>query len=383
MTEPHAAVVGAGIGGLTAAVALRRAGWDVTVLERAERLEPVGAGISLWPNAVRALEALGLGPALAAVSAPPAGTALRRWDGRPLGASVTDLLEERFGAPLRLVHRADLQALLRDALPADSVRLGFRCTGAQPDGDGVLVHHAGGAPVRADVVVGADGIRSAVRDACFDDAPISPAGYTAWRGVADVGRPEDLPAGERLGRGRLFGIAPLPGGRVYWWASVRGAVAADETGHEALLARFGDWASPVPDLIRGTPAERIIVTPLERRAPVESMASGRVVLVGDAAHAMLPNLGQGGCQAIEDGVTLGAVLGDVDGDITAALQRFSELRARHARRVVDASSQMARVVHLSNPLAVAVRDRLLASAPAKASLRRLAPIVGHDALAGA
>jgi 2-polyprenyl-6-methoxyphenol hydroxylase-like FAD-dependent oxidoreductase len=376
MTDPHAIVVGAGIAGLTSAIALEHAGWRVTVTERAEALEPAGAGISLWPNAVRALASLGLGDRVDALSARASGTAMHRWDGRPLGGSVADLLEDRFGAPLRVIHRADLQALLLEALD-QPVRCGRPCSAVEDDGDVVLVRSAGTAPLRADLVVGADGIRSAVRTAVGDGAQARPAGYTAWRGVVRLPPGAVERTGEFLGRGRLFGIAELPEDRVYWWASVRGSVP-DSHDPEALAGLFRGWARPIEDLIRATPAEQRIETPLEHRAPADRMAHGRVVLVGDAAHPMLPNIGQGGCQAIEDAVVLGAVLRGTR-DVPEALVRFDALRREHVLRVVRTSRQMARVVHLSNPLAVAVRDAALRGVSADASARRLAPIVGHDA----
>src|SRR5215210_1036331 len=202
-------VVGAGIGGLATAIALQQTGREVLVLERAPELWDVGAGISLWPNAVRALRRLGIGDAVEAAGAPAHAAAFRTWHGAQLGASITPQLEGRFGAPLVLVHRARLQAVMRRALGPDVIRLGAECTALDQDDVGVTVRLAGGGIERGAVVVGADGLHSRVRAALFADGPPRYAGITAWRGVVPLGDTlrRRIPSGESFGRGSLFGVA--------------------------------------------------------------------------------------------------------------------------------------------------------------------------------
>jgi 2-polyprenyl-6-methoxyphenol hydroxylase-like FAD-dependent oxidoreductase len=368
--QPHyqAVVVGAGIGGLTTAIALKQAGLAVTVLERAPELRAVGAGLSLWPNAVHALERLGLGRALAAIAMPADDSALHTADGRRLGGSLTAEIRERYGAPLVVVHRGELQALLLDALGRDSVRTGWACEGIHVDGDTAIVSSRDAA-LRATLVVGADGIHSRVR-AHFDDRRAQYAGYTAWRGVTDAGT---VPSGEFLGRGSLFGIAPLTRGRAYWWASVRGT-GGEVADRANLIRHFGHWASPIGELIEGTPAEHLVMTPLMTLPPARRLVDGPLALLGDAAHPMLPNLGQGGCQAIEDAVVLARCV--AGSDVRAGLERYAELRAKRTRSVVAASAKMARVVHLRNPVAIRARNAAMRLTKPSASAKRLGPIIG-------
>jgi len=378
MTHPlKAIVVGAGIGGLTSALALRQAGCDITVVERAHDLAPAGAGISLWPNAVHALGSLGLAADLDAISAPGTGSALHRADGGRLGGSLTDLVPDRFGAPVVVVHRAELQAMLVSRLSHDVVHTGWRCAGIERDGNEALVIREGGETLPADIVVAADGIHSVIRATVGEDAPTRYSGYTAWRGVAPINA--GAHTGEFLGRGCLFGIAALSGDRAYWWASVRSRTPITDERRDALVERFGSWAKPIRAVLEATPPDNVIVTPLQQRASVTRMAHGRVALVGDAAHPMLPNIGQGGCQSIEDAVVLGRLVGRAGMHPVEALDDYRTLRERHTRKVVKASAQMARVVHVGSPIGVALRNVALRATPPTSSLRRLAPIIGNDA----
>jgi 2-polyprenyl-6-methoxyphenol hydroxylase-like FAD-dependent oxidoreductase len=379
--DERAVVVGAGIAGLAAAIGLRRSGRELVVLERAPELWEIGAGISLWPNAVKALHRLGIGDAVQAAGAPAHEAAFRTWRGAQLGASITTQLEGRFGAPLLLVHRARLQTAMRRALGADAIRLGAECAAVEQDEGGVTVHLADGTVERGAVVVGADGLRSRVRAAIFADGPPRYAGITAWRGVVPLddtlrGR---IAGGESFGRGSLFGVAGLNDSQAYWWASMRGRESdgRDPAIEKSMLLRaFSNWHAPIAELIAATPPEAIIRTCLYDRSSLERLSVGRVALVGDAAHPMLPNLGQGACQAVEDGVVLADELEATD-DIVTALGRYDARRARHTAAVVKASRQMSRVAHLRNPLAGALRNVLLRASPPSVSLRRLEPIVGH------
>ena len=377
----RAIVVGAGISGLATAIALQRAGREVLVLERAAELWEIGAGISLWPNAVMALRRLGVGAAVEAAGAAAHDAAFRSWRGAQLGASITTRLQGRFGAPLVIVHRARLQAALRLALGPDALRLGAKCVALDQDDLGVTVRLADGGVERGAVAIAADGLRSRARGVLFDDGLPRYAGITAWRGVVPVDDTlrSRISGGESYGHGSLFGVARLNGSQAYWWASARRPKTDGQTPameKSSLLHAFSGWHDPIPELVEATPSDAIIRTCLYERAPLRRLSVGRIALAGDAAHPMLPNLGQGGCQAIEDAVVLADELTATD-DVVAALGRYSARRARHTAAVVKASRQMSRIAHLRNPLAVGVRNTLLRASPPSMSLRRLEPIVGH------
>ena len=379
--DDRALVVGAGIGGLASAIALQRIGREVLVLERAPELLEIGAGISLWPNAVKALRRLGIGDAVETEGAPAHEAAFRSRRGVQLGASITNRLEERFGAPLILVHRARLQAIMQRALRGDVIRLSAECAAVEQGEADAGVRLVGGRLERGAIVIGADGLHSRVRAALFADGPPRYAGITAWRGVVplDDTLRRRIPSGESFGHGSLFGVARLNGSQAYWWASARRAESeGDEPTVEkaSLLRVFAGWHEPIPELIAATPPEAIVRTCLYDRHALERLNLGRIALTGDAAHPMLPNLGQGAGQAIEDAVALADELAATD-DVVLALERYSARRSRHTAGVVKASHQMSQIAHLRNPVAAGLRNALLRASPPSLALRRLEPIVGH------
>lgn len=232
-----ALIVGGGIGGLAAAVALSQRGWDVEVFERAPRFAEVGAGLSLWPNAVTALTDLGVADRVVAQAVPHRQGGIRDASGRWLMRTDGAALRTRFGAVL-MIHRADLLDLLREALP-DDVVLHPGVTVHRADGSGVIHHSRGSAS--GDVLIGADGIRSVVRDSLWGHIAPRYAGYTAWRFVTASPLPAISDSGESWGRGSRFGYAPLPDGRIYCYAVANAPEGAAGDGLRELWHRFGDW----------------------------------------------------------------------------------------------------------------------------------------------
>lgn len=361
-------VAGAGIGGLTVGIALRRLGHEVIVLERVPRLEAVGAGISLHSNAVEALRRIGVDDAIRRVSSPiwigrfatASGRLLQQSDMRPLAAE--------FGQPDGVaLHRAALQDALREAFDGD-LRLGAAVTGWRTDG-GLVVEYQGGR-VEADVLVGADGIHSAVAAKLRGAAEPRYAGYIAWRAIARAEVPE-LPEGvgiEMSGRGQRFGGIRIGDGQIYWFATANGPRGFDVP----IRERFAGWAEPVPALLAATPPDRILRNDIVDRAPHDVWGEGPVTLLGDAAHAMTPNMGQGACQAIEDALVLAESLRD---DPVGDLRRYEDQRRDRARWFVRTSWSLGRVGQLTNPLAVALRDLAMglpgAAALAAPQLRRM------------
>lgn len=363
----RAVVIGAGIGGLATAAGLRRAGADVVVLERAAELRAVGAGLSLWRNGFTALDALGLGDAVrartsASAAALQAGqrTPDGRWLARLPGAAVADL---------RVVHRADLQEVLADA--AGGVRCGVDVTGVSADG--CTVTHSGGTE-HADLVVAADGIRSAVRASWPGDPGLHYSGYSALRGVTRT--PVDLlgAAGETWGRGLRFGLVPLRDGRVYWFgvrSMPAGVPPHDE--HAAARAAFAGWHAPIPAVLDATDPDAVHRLDIhDLAAPLRTFRRGRCVLLGNAAHAMTPDLGQGGGQALEDAATLvrlvtdapaGATGGIDAGGLEHALDRYDALRRPRTARLLRTARRVGAVAQASSPVAAAARDGVLRLLP--------------------
>jgi 2-polyprenyl-6-methoxyphenol hydroxylase-like FAD-dependent oxidoreductase len=360
-------IVGAGIGGLCAAIALRRLDLGVVVLERAGQLREVGAGICLWPNAMRVLRRLEVGAAVEEAGAVTTRASLRNARGDPLGRGLAHDPSARFDAPLVAVHRGLLQTILLAGLDQGILRLGAECVGVAQDAAGITVRLADGSTERGDLLVGADGLHSRVRAVLMGDGPPRYSGYTAWRGIVplDPSLAGRLRPGESWGRGCLFGVARLGGNQAYWWASARTGEAANGSPAEekaAVERRFGGWHDPIPELIDATLEQAIVRGGLYERPALPSWSAGRVGLLGDAAHPMLAGLSQGACQAIEDAAALGDAVG-AGSDATVVLEAYGARRARAAAAVARRARRVARLAHLRHPLAVAARDAFLRVTP--------------------
>ena len=346
-----AIVVGAGIGGVTAAVGLQRCGWQVTVLERAAELGEVGAGISVWPSSVAVLEELGVtGVEKAAVPAGMAG--MRRASGRWVVEASAIGVE----IPV-MMHRAQLHRLITDQFgPGVTVLTGITVTGITQDAAGVTVA-AGEELFRADLVIAADGIRSVIRQTLHPlYAGPRYAGYTSYRGIADVDIHDG--GGETWGRGHRFGFAKMIDGRIYWYATAN-QDAGLVGGHEDLVKAFGDWHDPIPSLLAGTPPESVLQNDLyDLPLPLVPFVTGRIALLGDAAHAMTPNLGRGANSAIEDAGSLTRHLESTP-DVATALSRYDAERRPVTTKLIKQSRMVGRIGQLDNPVLCGLRDGLL------------------------
>lgn len=358
-SKVRAVVVGGGIGGLAAGIALRRVGIDATVLEQARELEVVGAGIGLTSNAVQALERLGVADQVRA-RGEAAETLVAR---KPSGASLLEL--PLAGREMLGVHRADLQEVLASAL-GDGLRLEAACTGFRDDGDRVTVSLAGGEQVEGDVLVGADGLRSKTRAWVLRDGEPAYVGYTGWRAVTEL---DDASLRGRMsetwGRGVRFGLIPIGRGRLYWFVSESRPEpeAPVVPGDKDRLARLvSGWHDPIQVAIASTPKEAISGTGIYARAPATTWGRGGVTLLGDAAHPMTPDLSQGAAQALEDAVVLAASLRDVK-DPEIGLRAYEELRRRRTAPIVRRSRAAGRLAQSSGRVGATIRDFLMGSLP--------------------
>jgi 2-polyprenyl-6-methoxyphenol hydroxylase-like FAD-dependent oxidoreductase len=371
----RAVIVGGGIGGLATAIALDRVGIDSIVLEQAPELEEVGAGLTLSPNAVHALERLGLADAVRSRGARGQELLVRSWKGKTI-------LEVRLGDPMEEIgiHRADLQDILVEGAGGNRVRLGTRVTDVVADGERPRVELADGSTEEADLLIGADGIHSVVRRRILGAAAEPDyAGYVGWRAVIDYD--DDLVRGrfvESWGRGDRFGLVPVGGGRLYWFVSEKMPKPdVDRPDVKARLARtFADWHAPIPAVVDLTPEDAISGTGIFDRKPVRSWTSGRVTLLGDAAHPMTPNMGQGAGQALEDAVVLAASLRDA-ATAEAGLLAYERERIRRTTPIVKKSRQLGRVAHAGGA-AGSLRDGLFRVLPKAFKERQQSAIVHYD-----
>ena len=375
--ERTALIVGAGIGGLAAAVALTRAGWNVRVFERAASPRELGFALLLAPNAMHALGALGLadtarrGGAVATSGEMrrPDGTVLRRFD----TAAARELLDEDAVCILRPV----LHGALLDAVGLDAIESSAEASCFAASTDGVEVTLASGKTARGTILVGADGVGSSVRRQLHPaEAPPRPSGLLAIRGVA----PDAVPhlggssGAQYFGRGFEAGVARAGQREVYWYMSLRADQAGDLREPTTLARRVAaQFHEPFQRIVGATPPGDIRLDELFARDPIEDWGRGPVTLLGDAAHPMLPHAGQGAAQALEDAVALGAASRDVTdpAGIEAALRRYERVRAARTRRVVELASRNARMGSISSAGARWLRDQVIRFIPQSFILKSL------------
>ena len=385
-----AAIIGGGLGGLTAALSLRRSGVDVHVYEQASVLSEVGAGIQVSPNASRVLHGLGLAEELAKLGVAPLAVHQRRWDDghtllrTPLGETV----EAAFGAPYYQMHRADLLGALARMLPPERLHVGQRFTELVDHGDHVAAQFENGRRIRADAIVGADGIHSKVRTMVFGEERPRFTGCVAYRGLIPAERLAHLDlevtAQIWMGPAKHFVHYFVQSRRLVNFVAI---VEQDTWTRESwtdrglvsdALAAFAGWHPQVRTILRAV--DDTYIWALFDREPMPHWSRGRVTLLGDASHAMLPFMAQGAAQAIEDGATLAACLSQVPThEVPEALRRYEALRMSRATRIQALSAANKTRFHLPDGPAQKERDAEMARGTTDWSQSAISWVYGHDA----
>lgn len=386
MQQPNDApivIAGAGIGGLTAAIALRKSGYDVQVLERAPALAEVGAGITLWFNALSALRSLGVDEAVRGVGKPSLGGVIALSSGRVLvRTSSDDLAGLGELAELRACHRAELQQVLYEQLPAGVVRFGTAVTGYELRADGVDVKLGDGSAVHAGLLVGADGWKSAVRAQLTGDGEPRYAGYVCWRGVCPIPSGWGGTCGEIWGVGDRFGVIELPGDRLYWFAVATAPAGTpwepSDAGKAALCERFADYAFDVPKILEATPAEAIVFRDIADRPPRQGWSDGAVTLLGDAAHPTTPNMGQGAAMAMESAVILARALLEAE-DVPGALATYEATRRPRTTSITNTSWTIGKMAHWENGAARWMRNLMFTRTPHSVREQQIRKLTSYDA----
>lgn len=384
---PRIAIVGGGIGGLAAGAFLRRSGLTATVYEQAPALTEVGAGLVMAPNAVRLLRRLGTMDQFLRRAVPlDWGWEFRRWtDGTVLSVEkLNGVCERLYGERTYGVHRADLLDSLRAAVPSEWVRLGARCTAVDAREDVVLLRFADGSHAEADIVIGADGVHSVVRNSVTEPSPPTYSGICAFRTIVPARAAPDFALRRAqtlwLGPGRHFVHYPVAGGQAV--NVVAFAPARDHTDEswsttttiEEFRAEFADWDPRVTDLITagGVPGRWALLD----RAPLRRWSRGRITLLGDAAHPMFPFFAQGAAQSIEDAAVLARCLAAYANDPERALKRYEASRIERTTRLQEISHGRREINHLPDGPEQQARDAALAESD---PLVRNGWIYGYDA----
>lgn len=371
MKEPIT-IIGAGIGGLTMALTLKQKGYPVRVYESAPEIKPVGAGILMANNAMQVFKKLGIQHSIEAAGNRISMLDITNEKLSSLSAINLQKFEHRYGVYNVSIHRADLQRILAEAIGFENIELSKRLVSIKQEKDCKLVFEDGSV-IRSPVVIAADGIRSAIRNQLFDKSEIRNTGQVCWRGVCDMELPEQyLHEGiEAWGKGIRFGFVRISSRQLYWFAVAKERSVKSE--HDDLLLLFKDFHPLMQNMIAATAKENIYFSSITDLKPVHQWYKGNVCLIGDAAHATTPNLGQGACQAVEDAYAIGQLL-DPNKTFDNVFAAYQQLRIKKAHAIVNNSWRIGEMAHWENSFAVWTRNNLMKAIPAAANNRQLQKI---------
>jgi 2-polyprenyl-6-methoxyphenol hydroxylase-like FAD-dependent oxidoreductase len=383
MAIKEVVVIGGGIGGLCAAIALQQNGFEVRVYDKVKKLGEVGAGLTLWSNAIKVLRAIGVADQVISAGSKVTRSHIRAANGDTLHDARMGEMETQYGEPVVAIHRAALHEILINALKPNTLKLGIGFTKFEQGKNKVAVHFDNGETDSADLLIGADGIHSAVRRQMFPEIQLRYSGYTAWRGVVETENEATLSlTSESWGVGARFGIVRVDKSRVYWFATSNQAMGEKSTGEQRkakLLSLFKDWHDPINYLLDSTPADLILQNDISDIPPFASWTQGHVTLLGDSAHPTTPNMGQGACMAIESAYVLGRSLKE-DADYQSALRRYEAERHARTAWITNTSWTIGKAGQVGHPLLCAVRNFIVKITPATAMQKNIHRAAGFDAM---
>jgi 2-polyprenyl-6-methoxyphenol hydroxylase-like FAD-dependent oxidoreductase len=373
-------ILGGGIAGLTAAIALKRIGVQAFVYEAAPQIRAVGAGLVLAANAIKAFKKLGIDQAVMAEGRLLDAFSIKDERGSIITQTNSLASSEKYGADNFTIHRANLHRVLMSFLSPEEVQTNKCCINFERKQDKILLQFSDGSSGIADYLIAADGIHSAVRHKLQPGAKVRYAGYTCWRSVIANPSRDLNETTETWGSQGRFGIAPLAHDQLYWFACMKARPNDARLQHftvKDLLSQFGRYHDPIPDILRRTKNEDLIWNDIADLAPLPRYAFGNILLIGDAAHATTPNMGQGACQAIEDAVILADEI-ERDASIPDAFRAFEMRRMARTHYVVRQSRLLGNIAQVQNKYVGAFRNALLRALPASVQEQQMDKILQVD-----
>lgn len=362
-------ILGGGIAGLTTAIALKRIGIRAVVFEAAPSLEPVGAGVTLAYNALKALKHIGLYDEIISEGHIFKHMTILDDQGKIINQMDTSRID---GAKNLAIHRADLHQKLQDQLDPATITTGKRTTDIREVPGGYEIKFEDSSLIKTENLIVAEGIHSVIRKKMMPESQLRYAGYTCWRGIADHNPGISEPS-ETWGPNGRFGMVPVGDNRIYWFACKKAPANSEKMkayGTDELYQEFKNYHTPIGELIRSTPSDQLIWNDIFDLKPIDRFVFGNLVLIGDAAHATTPNMGQGACQAIEDAVVLADCL-QQSSLSRKAFQSFEQKRKVRTQAIVEHSWSMGKVAQWENVMLRNLRDFVFRLLPQRFYIREL------------
>lgn len=373
---PKFTIIGGGIAGLTAAIALQKKGYDVTIFEAAPTIRAVGAGLVLAANAMKSLQKLGIADAII-----PAGRVLPSFKildskGKIINQTNTKNLSKQYGISNFTIHRADLHRILLSKISPHCLQTNKKAVDVSQNQQRVYVHFSDGSTHETQYLLVADGVHSPLRQKLVPNSAPRYAGYTCWRGIVDNTALQLEETSETWGAKGRFGIVPLANNKIYWFACVNAPQNSEtfkQYKSKQLQIQYKDFHEPIPMLLRHTKDEEILWNDIIDLKPIAQYAFGNILLIGDAAHATTPNMGQGACQAIEDVAVLTHLLtqNENNDNISNIFKQFEKQRLKRTHHIINASWRIGQVAQWENPILIGLRNMAFRLTPKSVSEKQL------------
>lgn len=373
-------IIGGGVAGLTAAIALLKMGKSVAIYERSHQLKGIGAGFGLAANAMQALDYLGLKQDVIALGHFLDRYAIYAANGALLTDPDTKAISHVYKEDNFAINRGDLHQMLLAKIPQEFIHLGKNAVSLDQNKTSVVVHFDDGSAIESDYLLIADGVHSKLRQCLLPNAKPRYAGYTCWRAIIDNSHINLRSGSETWGAKGRFGMTPLVGNKIYWYACINAKPKSSYFANYKvadLLGHFGKYHDPIPQILAATSNEQLLWNDIVDIAPLNQLAFGHILLLGDAGHATTPNMGQGACQALED---VAVLIDELKTDVPTAVA-FKNVEKRRLKRttyITNTSRNIGNIAQWEQPILIYCRDLLMRAIPNRLLQLKLNKLLKED-----